>query len=167
MFEFFTQIISRTPMWVWVILAALVFMGTKALRPRVVKRFTVLIAPVAFLVLGLVSSRGAITLVAWVISLFTVAVFTHFFWKSTAGACYVPEGDRLHLPGSFMPMTLMLSIFWVNYVINVTLAINPSLRGEFAWEVGPGLVLGALSGLFAGRALTMFRMNTLKSVSAA
>lgn len=163
MFEFLSQIITRTPIWVWAILAALIFMGAKALRPRTVKRYTVLIAPIAFLMLGLTSSRGTIGFASWGISLLAVASFTFFVWKPTAGARYVPEGDQLHMPGSVVPMVLMLAIFLLNYIINVTLAMNPALRNELLWQVGPGIVLGALSGLFAGRALTMFRMNAVTS----
>lgn len=165
MFEFLSQIISRTPIWVWAILAALIFMGGKALRPRTVKRYTVLIAPIAFLMLGLTSSRGTIGFASWGISLLAVASFTFFVWKPTAGARYVPEGDQLHMPGSVVPMVLMLAIFLLNYIINVTLAMNPALRNELLWQVGPGIVLGALSGLFAGRALTMFRMNAVTSAT--
>jgi NhaP-type Na+/H+ and K+/H+ antiporter len=163
MFEFLTQIVTRTPIWVWAILAALIFLGAKALRPRTVKRFTVIIAPIAFLILGLTSSRGTLGFASWGISLVAAAAFTFFIWKPTAGARYVPEGDQLHMPGSAVPMILMLAIFLLNYIINVTLAINPALRSELLWQVGPGVVLGALSGLFAGRALTMYRMNKVSS----
>jgi hypothetical protein len=163
MFEFLTQIVTRTPIWVWAILAALIFLGAKALRSRTVKRFTVIIAPIAFLILGLTSSRGTLGFASWGISLVAAAAFTFFIWKPTAGARYVPEGDQLHMPGSAVPMILMLAIFLLNYIINVTLAINPALRSELLWQVGPGVVLGALSGLFAGRALTMYRMNKVSS----
>ncbi len=167
MFEFVSQIVTRTPIWVWIILAALVFLGTQALRTRTVKRFTVLIAPIAFLILGLVSSRGTVAFAAWAIALLAVGTFTFFVWKPTAGARYVPEGDRLQMPGSVVPMLLMLTIFILNYAINVTLAINPALRSELVWQIVPSVVLGVLSGLFAGRALTMYRLNTATSTFSA
>ena len=65
------------------------------------------------------------------------------------------------MPGSIVPMLLMLSIFLFNYVISVALAINPAFRSELVWQVGPALILGALSGIFIGRAATLFRMNRL------
>ena len=166
MFEFLSQILTRTPIWVWAILAALIFLGTQSLRPRTVKRFTVVIAPIAFLILGLTTSRGTIGFASWGFALLAAASFTFFIWKPTSGARYVPEGDQLQMPGSVVPMILMLTIFLLNYIINVTLAVNPALRAELAWQVGPGIVLGALSGLFAGRALTMFRLNTVTSAIA-
>ena len=160
--EFISQVIKGTPIWVWAILVALVVLGVKQLRNRVVPRYSVLIAPVAFLFVGLMAAgRGPIGLSAWALTLLIAAAFTFFVWPPTGGVRYDAGTDRLHLPGSMVPMLLMLSIFLLNYVINVVLAINPALRGEMIWQVGPAVILGALSGVFIGRALTLFRMNRL------
>ena len=105
------------------------------------------------------AGRGPAGFSAWALTLSAVAAFTFFVWQPTAGARYDAGTDRLNLPGSAIPMLLMLAIFLLNYVINVVLAINPALRSELAWQVGPAVVLGALSGVFAGRAATLFRMN--------
>ena len=59
-------------------------------------------------------------------------------------------------------MLLMLAIFLLNYVVNVVLAINPSYRGELVWQVVSALILGALSGVFIGRAATLFCMNRVR-----
>ena len=157
---FATQIISSTPGWVWGILAALVALGVQQLRARTIRRHVVLFAPVAFLFVGLLAAgRGSAGFAAWALALLTTAAFTFFVWKPTAGARYDAAIDRLHLPGSVVSMLLMLTIFLFNYAINVALAINPALRSELAWQVGPALVLGMLSGLFIGRAATLFCMN--------
>jgi NhaP-type Na+/H+ and K+/H+ antiporter len=162
--EFVSQILKGTPVWVWAILVALIVLGVKQLRARVVKRYSVLVAPVVFLVIGLMAAgRGPIGLLAWAIALFATAAFTFFVWQPTAGARYDANTDRLNLPGSAIPMLIMLSIFLLNYVINVALAIKPALRAEFVWQVGPAIILGALSGVFIGRALTLFCMNRIPS----
>lgn len=166
--EFASQILKGTPFWVWGILAALVVLGAQQLRPRSIRRYSVLIAPVAFLMVGLMAAgRGSVGFTAWALTLLATAAFTFFVWQPTAGARYDASGDRLNMPGSVIPMLLMLSIFLLNYAINVTLAINPALRGEFVWQVGPAVILGALSGLFIGRAATLFRMNRSHTTSAA
>ena len=158
--EFISQILKGTPIWVWAILAALVVFGIKQLRSRVVARYSVLIAPVAFLLVGLMAAgRGALGFSVWAFTLIAITAATFFIWKPTGSASYDAAAGRLHLPGSPIPMLLMLAIFLLNYVINVALAISPALRADTAWQVGPALVLGALSGVFMGRALTLFRMN--------
>jgi hypothetical protein len=166
--EFISQIIRGTPIWVWVILIALIALGVQQLRTRVVKRFTVLIAPVVFLFVGLASSgRSSMAFAMWAVTLLAVAAFTFFVWKPTAGARYDAAQDHLHLPGSVIPMLIMLAIFLLNYIINVALAIHPAWRGELVWQLVPAVVLGALSGVFIGRAATLFRMNCVTSTAVA
>ena len=158
--EFISQVLKGTPAWVWAIFVALVVLGVNQLRARVVARYTVLIAPVVFLLVGLMASgRGPIGFSAWALTLLASAAFTYFVWQPTAGARYDASTDRLNLPGSLIPMLLMLAIFLLNYVINVALAINPALRSELSWQVGPAVMFGALSGVYIGRALTLFCMN--------
>jgi hypothetical protein len=158
--EFVSQILKGTPVSVWAILVALIVLGVKQLRTRVVKRYSVLVAPVVFLVIGLMTAgRGPIGLLAWAVALLATIAFTFFVWQPTAGARYDASTDRLNLPGSAIPMLIMLSIFLLNYVINVALAIKPALRAELVWQVGPAIILGALSGVFIGRALILFCMN--------
>ena len=164
--EFISQVLKGTPVWVWAILVTLIVLGVKQLRSRVVTRYSVLIAPVVFLFIGLMAAgRGPIGFSAWALTLIATAAFTFFVWQPTGGARYDASTDRLNLPGSVIPMLLMLAIFLLNYVINVTLAINPALRTELPWQVGPAIILGALSGVFFGRAATLFRMNRLSQTA--
>lgn len=166
--EFASQILKGTPHWVWGILAALVVLGVQQLRPRQIKRHSVLIAPVAFLMVGLMAAgRGSVGFTAWAVTLLVVSAFTFFIWQPTGGARYDASHDRLNMPGSVVPMLLMLSIFLFNYAINVTLAINPALRSDTVWQIVPSVILGALSGLFIGRAATLFRMNRTDTLAVA
>ena len=166
--EFAVQILKNTPIWVWATLAALIYLGSKQLKARVVKRYSVLMAPVVFLFVGLMAAgRGPVGFATWAVSLISIAAVTFFVWQPTAGARYEASGDRLHMPGSVVPMFLMLAIFLLNYVINVVLAINPSYRGELVWQLVPALILGALSGMFFGRAATLFRMNRVSQSTVA
>ena len=168
MSEFAIQILKGTPIWVWAILAALIYLGSKQLKPRLVKRYSVLVAPVAFLFVGLMSAnRGPISFCAWALALVSLAVATAFVWRPANGARYEAKGDYLHMPGSVAPIFLMLAIFLLNYGINVVLAVNPALPGELMWQVAPALILGALSGVFIGRAVTLFRMNRASSLALA
>ena len=158
--EFISQVVKGTPVWVWAILVSLIVLGVNQLRTRNVSRYSVLIAPVVFLFVGLIAAgRGPVGFSAWALTLLASAASTFFVWQPTGGARYDANSDRLHLPGSVIPLLLMLAIFLLNYAINVALAINPALRSELGWQVGPAIILGALSGVFIGRALTLFRMN--------
>ena len=55
------QIISHTPIWVWVLLAFLVWRGINAMQPRTIAPSRALIIPLVFLVwglAGLITARG-------------------------------------------------------------------------------------------------------------
>ena len=164
--ELISQVLKNTPLWVWAILVALIVLGVNQLRTRVVSRYSVLIAPVVFLFVGLMAAgRGPVGFSAWTLTLIATAALTFFLWQPTGGARYDVSTDRLNLPGSVIPMLLMLAIFLLNYAINVALAINPAWRSEMSWQVGPAIILGALSGIFIGRATTLFRMNRLSQTA--
>ena len=166
--EFISQVLKGTPIWAWAILVALIVLGVNQLRARVVSRYSVLIAPVVFLFVGLMAAgRGPVGFTAWALTLIATAAFTFFVWQPTGSARYDARTDRLNLRGSVIPMLLMLAIFLLNYVINVALAIQPALRSEMIWQIGPAIILGALSGVFIGRALTLFRMNRLPQIAVA
>src|SRR5690242_13650991 len=51
--QFALGIITHTPIWVWAILAYLIWQGIKAMQPRTTAIWRALIVPVVFIVLGL------------------------------------------------------------------------------------------------------------------
>ena len=59
--EFINQVVKGTPVWVWDILVALIALGVNQMRTRIVSRYTVLIAPVVFLFVGLMASVTLMT----------------------------------------------------------------------------------------------------------
>lgn len=149
--EFASQIFKGTPFWVWIILVLLVGLGLRQLKPRTVKRHTVLIAPIVFLLVGLMGAgRGPVGLTAWALMLFSTAVATFFIWQPKSTVGFDSSSDRLTLPGSIVPLLLMLAIFLLNYVINVTLAIHPALKSTLFWQVGPGSFIRCVIGNFYG-----------------
>jgi hypothetical protein len=160
MSEFLFQVVKGTPLWVWAILVALIVLGVQQMRPRSVKRHVVLIAPVVFLVIGVLSAgRSTLGFVSWAVTIGVVGAFTALVWKPIGNARFDTATDRLLLPASVIPIIIMLSIFLLNYVIAVTLAIHPDYREILAWQLCPALLLGALSGVFMGRAATLFRLG--------
>ena len=76
-----------------------------------------------------------------------------------AGAVWLPAEGRLQLPGSWMPMLLILGIFSLRYATNVGMAMNPGWRSA-PWVLLPlALLYGGLSGLFLGRALALLKLT--------
>lgn len=157
------EILSRTPVWVWGLLAALLALGLSQTRQRHVAPWRLLLLPLALLGLGLSSMLpGFVALPAsaalWLLAL-GAGVLLSIGRPARTGTRWLPVEQRLQLPGSWVPMLLIVIIFSLRYAANVGMAINPSWRGAPELLLPLALLYGGLSGLFLGRALALLRLT--------
>jgi hypothetical protein len=64
---------------------------------------------------------------------------------------------RVLMPGSWLPLGLMLGLFCIKFGVAFALATNPGLAADAGIAAGAGLAYGAFSGAFLARALTVSR----------
>lgn len=155
------EVLRHTPQWVWGVLALLVVLGSLQLRMHRLPGWRVLMQPLA---LGAYSLWGAsstfgtgpLVLASWLAG---AALFTR-----TGAALGLPHGvrhdamqDRFEVPGSAVPLLLMLGVFVQRYAVAVTLVFHPAWRSEALCIGVAAFAYGAFSGLFAGRALVIRR----------
>jgi len=55
---------------------------------------------------------------------------------------------------------LMMGLFLIKYAVGVALALHPELRRQAAFGLAVPLLYGAFSGVFAARALRMWRLSS-------
>jgi len=156
-------ILSHTPVWVWGLLAALMALGFSQTRQRRLAPWRLLMLPLVLLGLGLWSmSAGFMALplsaLVWLAALVAGAALLAGR-PAQAGAVWLPTEQRLHLPGSWMPMLLILGIFSIRYAANVGMALNPGWRNTPELLLPLALLYGAISGLFLGRALALLKLT--------
>jgi hypothetical protein len=157
------QILLHTPSWVWLALAAALWRGYVLTRPRQLARSRLALLPALFAtlsVVGVVSSFGvqAGALLCWAGGLALSAYETQRR-GAPAGAAYIAQRRSYDLPGSWVPLLLVLLIFGVKYTIGVQLALHPALRGNDVLALIASAVYGALSGVFIGRALGLWQLQ--------
>lgn len=155
-------VIGHTPTYVWFILAALVLLGSKQMRPQVVTRARLAIAPIALGALSLWGATAAFGLRAEVLAAWLAGVALAFVangrlrWPRDARS----EGPgRYALEGSVWPLVIMLTVFAMRYSVAVTLAFHREWAHEPLFSLGAALAYGALSGLFAARAVRILRTD--------
>jgi hypothetical protein len=159
----FLQIVSHTPLWVWALLSGLFALGLLQARSRRVARWQLLALPLALLLLGLWSvaprfvTQPLVGLV-WLVSLSLFASLGLRLPRPPA-ALWLVAAQKLHLPGSWWPMVLIVVIFSLRYVAGVAQAMHPEWRGMLSVQAPLAAVLGALGGLFLGRALGLLRLT--------
>ena len=156
----FVQIITHTPIWVWAIFVLLLWLGFKQSQPSTpgLKRITLI--PLAMLglslygVISVFGSAGAL-LLAWGCSLVLAATLIAQ-QPVQQGAHYNSWTQRFGLPGSWVPLMLMMGIFMTKYGAGITAAMRPDLLHGAAFSYSICAVYGVCSGVFAGRALHLW-----------
>lgn len=160
-------IVQKTPLWVWGLLAALLWLGISQLAQRQASAGRVLLMPVAMAGLsayGLVSAFGAAGSAAsvfaiWLAAAALLAVASLALWpRPPSGASYDAASRSFKLPGSAAPLALILGIFLTKYLVGVELALQPALAHDTAFALEIAALYGLCNGLFAARAARLWRL---------
>lgn len=151
------QILSRTPLWVFALFAALVALGVLQSRTREVGRMRVLLLPAVFLPLSLwgvwnAFGAQALAFAAWLAGL-GAALLLHRVGRPPRPAASSAATGRYRVEGSWIPLALMMVIFFARYAIAVATAIRPELSANPLFFAAAGFAYGLFSGTFLARAL--------------
>ena len=163
------QFLVRTPFWVWPLLAALIALGVMQMRGRTYSRVRVAILPAVMIglsIFGTVSTFGlrADVLAAWAIAAMAMLAANHFALQSPRGAR--ADGTGIHVPGSVVPLLLILVIFCLRFFTGATQAINPALLAEPAVATAVAAILGLCSGAFLARAVHILNVPRAATTAA-
>ena len=155
------EIVKHTPPWVFVLFFVLLALGYFQSKDRTVGRGKLLILPVAMIALsfyGVFSAFGMVPagLAFWVLG---VAIAVGFGARRAApqGTSYSAETRLFFVPGSWLPLALMMAIFFTKYAVGVILAQQLPVAGEPAFVGSISLCYGLLSGVFLARAIVVWR----------
>ena len=156
-----SNILQQTPIWVWGILAVLIGLGLAQSVDRTVGLRRVVGLPLAMTIMSLHGTFSAIPHANWSWTLWLGASMVTILWFATedlpAGVRYDAGRRVFHLPGSWMPMALMMAVFFTRYAVAVVLAFAPSLAQDPTTAAMVSSVYGALSGVFVGRMVRILR----------
>jgi putative Mn2+ efflux pump MntP len=154
------QIILNTPLWVWALLAFLIYRGILASVDREVPLKRLLIIPAVMLALsvqGIVSTFGITpaTALTWLpfIAIGAVLAWALFRRDSVEPR---PARNAVFQRGSWTPLVLMMGIFLTKYAVGVTLAMQPNHAHELLFAAGVCALYGLFNGVFIGQVLRVF-----------
>ena len=152
-------ILSGTPLWVWVLFAYLMWLGSRSLKPSQVPVRKVAVLPVVFIVWGL-SGLTRHPFPAEAIAAFWLGGLAGGLLLGLASGPRLLAVDRdgggiIHFPASPLPLIRNLLIFGAHYVLNVLLALRPAdaaslMQADIA-------VSGASAGYFVGWAFMLWQ----------
>ncbi|HOB65882.1 DUF6622 family protein [Ottowia sp.] len=159
------DIVRHTPLWVAGVLAGLTVLGLSATRTRVVHLNRLLLMPLVMGALALwgvqsafdASGRLTELLALWAACYAAMlAIGTRL--SPPAGAAYELATRSFRLPGSWVPLGLILAVFLMKYGIGVQLALEPSLARDAGFAFAVTALYGLLSGVFAARSLCVLKL---------
>lgn len=161
------QILRGTPLWVLPLFLGLIFLGYLQSRPRDVAPAMVAILPLAlggFSLSRVLSVFGpeALALAAWVAGT-AAALLLNRALKQPAGARW-SAGGTFHVPGSWAPLVLMMTLFFARYALAVSQVMTPVLVRSPGFGAAASFGFGLLSGIFLARALRIWSQRPTPSV---
>lgn len=157
-----TQIFLHTPKWVYVLFATLLWLGAKQLIANTVTLGRVTVMPVVMTglsVYGVTSAFGdsILALLAWAAA--ALVLLTFVLRRALPASTRYDEASRkFHVAGSAVPLLLLMGIFCTKYVVGVVLALHPEVRHDATFALAIPLLYGAFSGIFAGRAVRLWKL---------
>jgi len=157
------EILKRTPSWVFVLFFALLAFGYLQSKDRVVSRNKVTMLPSAMLLLsfyGVLSAFGvtSFALSAWLAGV-GIAVCLGLKIAKLGGVGFTAETKSFSVPGSWIPLCLMMAIFFTKYAVGVILARKLQIASELSFIGSISLIYGLLSGVFFARAISILRKS--------
>lgn len=155
------EILKRTPSWVFVLFVALLALGYLQSRDRSVSRSRIALLPLAMTGLsfyGVVSAFGIVPFgfSAWMAGVAT-AVALGARWAAAHSASFTVETQLFEVPGSWLPLALMMAIFCTKYALGVILARQLPLAAEPVFIGAVSLCYGLFSGAFLARMFGILR----------
>lgn len=130
---------------------------------RVEKVKTVFILPMAmifFSFFGVYSAFGLalLSLSLWILGLIiTLVIGLKLAFPKLVS--FSVQSNQLTIPGSWVPLFLMMAIFFTKYIVGFALASDLPVINKPIFLVLISLLYGAFSGIFLSRSLVMFKMS--------
>jgi hypothetical protein len=156
------QILIHTPRWVWLLLLALLWLGLSQAVTRSASLRRITVMPLALTGLSLYGTVTAFggdpqILLIWLGTMALMA--TAVMQRPLPDACrYNPATRRFTLPGSWVPLLLILGLFLTKYVVGAITAMQPALVVDVSFSLGFSALYGAFSGVFLARAGRLWRL---------
>lgn len=160
------QILQHIPVWVFALLIGLIALGLVQTRTRHIRKQRLLginIALTVFTLVGVVQQWRltpwlALSLLSWAAMGLLVA------WAlgqgaAPEGARFEPETRRFTVPGSWLPLTLFMTIFACKFAVGMTTAMAPDLLDSLSAAIGVSALYGLLSGVLNAKAWRLLKLE--------
>lgn len=150
---------ASLPLWPFAILAGLVVIGIRQSADRVVEPAAMArmaLAMMGFSLYGVTAAFGAqaLPVLCWAVG-FAASVVLGAPVLAPRGLAR--EGQAVRVPGSWLPLALMLGIFVAKFALGFATGVGSPVLQQAWFMAVASAVFGSLSGAFAARAVAVHR----------
>lgn len=147
------SILSGAPLWVWPLLAFLVFAGLKSTRERTVPCAVVYALPLlGLLAVGELGSLAHPSL-AYAAHAAAYALGLLAGFRLQGRWLLEKRGQSVRLAGEWLTLAIILVLFAANFANGATAAVSPAAHATMLFVAGFAVLTGLAAGMLAGRAL--------------
>ncbi|MBS0307383.1 MAG: hypothetical protein JSS58_00300 [Proteobacteria bacterium] len=155
-------ILQQVPGRIWILLLTLIALGLSQTMPRRRKPRSATILPAIMIALsfyGVVSAfpTQPLALASWAAGV-AAAVMLCSSAGTWSGIQWSEAERRLLVPGSWVPLALILGLFAVKFGVGVALAMHPELARNTSFATWISLAYGLFSGGFLARGVAMWKV---------
>ncbi|MFS8183451.1 hypothetical protein ACMG4P_18150 [Pseudovibrio denitrificans] len=151
------RFVTGAPLWVWPLLALLVYWGIKSSKQRTISANSAYLLPF----FGLITINGIIALpnpsLSWSAFFILYALIAGATFQLQKRWIIARDGDQVTLAGEWFTFSVLMAQFVINYIGSATQIANPDLYASPIFLTLFASVIGATSGTFLGRALCIIR----------
>jgi hypothetical protein len=154
--------LAYIPVWVFAILALLLALGFVQSRPRLVAPRVIRSVAVGLALYSLWGVVGAfgftpLPVLCWALGLVAALVLARSL-VAPRGMVFDAQVRRVQVPGSWLPLVLMLGIFGVKFGLGFSAGMGAPVQSGSLVAATAAAMLGLLSGLFLARARAVLAM---------
>jgi hypothetical protein len=155
----FMHILQNIPRWVWMLLAVLIAIGISQSFTRRRTLRSAIVIPIVMIVLSLFGVISVFTqplaLAAWAAAVATALAISNTIeiWRNIS---WSEPDQKLIMPGSWIPMMLILGLFATKFSVGIALAMDHGLVANTTFAIAVSFAYGSFSGIFLGRGVAMW-----------
>ncbi|WP_429088561.1 DUF6622 family protein [Aeromonas allosaccharophila] len=158
---FILNVVTETPLWVWILFAFLITIGINALRDREMNIRGLFIMPLFFLLWGGISVIEELAFLFWGLVAMSVGLLLGYGagWSLSRGGRQLKSKEGSHLiiwPGTPWIIIFVIITFITKYTLNAFLNIEPELKFSLWFNIVFGVLSGLISGVLWGRTLNLY-----------
>lgn len=163
------DILSHTPRWVFALFFSLIYLGVQQSKAQIVSAKRLVVLPLAMLGMSFAGvsitfGTGALALACWLGALGIGAALA-LVLVSAKGVSYSSATRAFNLPGSWLPLFLMMGIFFTKYVVGANLSQHPGLLDLPGFVGVASAAYGFWSGVFFGRMMKILSVHGRSAIT--